>query len=545
MVGEPSFLRRVALVALAVVATSLPATTGAHAQGRDVEWRTIDGSGNNPSNETMGTSGTNLMRLGKARYSGGATPVTDPTIPSARVISNRASAQVGTIPNTDAASDFMWQWGQFLDHDIVLTQAASPAEPMFITVPTGDPFFDPGGTGTVVMSMNRSAYDPGTGTKPKNPRQQVNTITTFIDASNVYGSDAGRAAALRTNDGTGRLASSSSGRYLPFNTAGLPNAGGTGSNLFLAGDVRANEQVYLTAMHTLFMREHNRLAREIAAADPTLTGDEVYERARKIVGAEMQVITYNEFLPVLLGPVALAPYTGYDPTVDATISNEFSVAAYRYGHSQLSSTLLRLDASLNETNNVPLRDAFFNPSLISVDGGLDTMMRGLANQLAQDIDTRLVDDVRNFLFGAPGQGGFDLASLNIERARDHGLPRLNDTRQAIGLPKLTSFSDLTSDPAIQAALAELYGNVGNVELWIGGLAEDHVAGALVGETFRTILIDQFTRLRDGDRFWYQNDVFFTSKPALMAGLQSTTLAALIRRNTRAGAELQDNVFLVP
>lgn len=138
----------------------------------------------------------------------------------------------------------------------------------------------------------------------------MNQITHFIDASNVYGSDDVRAAALRTNDGTGRLLVSA-GDLLPFNSPGLPNAGGTGPELFLAGDVRANEQVGLTAMHALFVREHNRLAAEIAGSSPELTGEEIYQEARRFVGALMQSITYNEFLPALLGANALTPYRGY------------------------------------------------------------------------------------------------------------------------------------------------------------------------------------------------------------------------------------------
>ena len=161
----------------------------------------------------------------------------------------------------------LWQWGQFLDHDIDLTEAAEPGEPFNIPIPGGDPYFDPEGTGTQVMSLNRSAYDHNTGKTPDNPRQQMNHITAFIDASMVYGSDSIRAKALRTLDGTGRL-KTSQGRLLPFNTSGLPNAGGTGPELFLAGDVRANEQVGLTALHTLFMREHNRIARNLRRQFP-------------------------------------------------------------------------------------------------------------------------------------------------------------------------------------------------------------------------------------------------------------------------------------
>jgi peroxidase len=168
-----------------------------------------------------------------------------------------------------------WQWGQFIDHDMDLTEGADPPEPFPIQIPTGDSFFDPYSTGTAIISMNRSAYDRATGATPNNPRQQMNFITAYLDASMVYGSDAIRAAALRTNDGTGRL-KTSAGQLLPFNTDGLPNAGGPDPNFFVAGDVRANEQVGLTAMHTLFVREHNRLIEIIHRRHPGLGGDEIY-----------------------------------------------------------------------------------------------------------------------------------------------------------------------------------------------------------------------------------------------------------------------------
>jgi hypothetical protein len=160
------------------------------------------------------------------------------------------------------------------------------------------------------------------------------------------------------------------------------------------------------------------------------------------------------------------------------------------------------------------------------------------------VDTKLVDGVRNFLFGLPGQGGFDLASLNIQRSRDHGLAGYNATRETFGLMRAQRFADITPDPELQAALEDVYAEVDDVELWVGGLAEPHLAGALVGETFHAILLDQFLRLRDGDRFWYANDEFFSSDPALLDAVESTTLADVIRRNTRAGDELPDDVFVV-
>jgi hypothetical protein len=358
----------------------------------------------------------------------------------------------------------------------------------------------------------------------------------------VYGSDPTRAAALRTLDGTGRL-KTSSGNLLPFNTGGLPNEGGPAPTLFVAGDVRANEQVGLTSMHTLFVREHNRQARIIHHRVPDLNGDQIYERARARVGALIQVITYNEFLPILLGPDALKPYTGYDPSVNAGIGNVFSTAAYRLGHSMLSPELLRLNKKGKPIpeGNLALRDAFFSPWRITNERGIEPLLRGLARNRAQKVDAYIIDDVRNFLFGPPGSGGFDLASLNLQRGRDHGLPSYNDVRLAYGLPPAVTFADITRNRALRRRLASVYGTVEKVDVWIGGLAEDHRRGAMVGELFQTILVNQFERLRDGDRFFYRN-IF---RHYQVKKLEKTTLADIIRRNTNIGPELQANVFLIP
>lgn len=504
-------------------------------------YRSIDGTGNHMDHFELGAAGTTLRRMMPSEYGDAVASMAGVGRPSPREVSNALCADSLPGPNVLGASDFLWQWGQFVDHDIDLTEAHDPAEPAPIAVPTGDPFFDPTSTGTATIDFDRSTYHPGTGNDLAYPRQQLNQITHFIDASNVYGSDDVRAAAIRTNDGTGRLLVSA-GDLLPFNTPGLPNAGGTDPTLFLAGDVRANEQVGLAAMHTLFVREHNRLAAEIAANDPLLTGEEIYQEARRIVGALMQVITYNEFLPALLGPNAIPAYREYFWNVSPAILNEFSTAIYRFGHSALSATLLRLDATLSPIpeGNLALRDAFFRPDRIVNEGGIEPLLRGLASQACSSIDTELVDDVRNFLFGPPGAGGFDLASLNMQRGRDHGLPSYNDAREAIGLERRASFADVNSDPAVQARLATVYTDVDQIDLWAGTLAEEPVNGGHVGELAFTVIAKQFRSLRDGDRYWYQINL----TPQEVADVESTTLADIIRRNTSIGAELSDDVFHV-
>jgi hypothetical protein len=292
-------------------------------------------------------------------------------------------------------------------------------------------------------------------------------------------------------------------------------------------------------MHTLFVREHNYWAGKYAGNHPDATDEDIYQFARTIVAAEMQAITYREFLPVLLGHDALPPYRGYRPDVRADIANEFAAAVFRLGHTLLSPTLLRLDAEGNEIDagHLSLADAFFNPTHTENEG-IAVTLRGLASQRCQELDEQLVDEVRNFLFGPPGSGGLDLASLNIQRGRDHGLPSYNRARQGLRMPPVRRFEDINPSAAERLSLA--YRTPGDLDLWVTGLCESKVPGSMCGPVYQKILTDQFVRLRDGDRFFYKH-----SMPKEMADfIEQQTLATIIRRNTEIGEEINDNVFLV-
>lgn len=526
------------LMAVDLLANNLtPPTSATDSIQRD-SIPSIDGTGNNVLHPDWGSTDIGLLRMSETEYSDGIyLPAGDDRV-GAREVSNGVAAQNESLPNDRGLTDMTWLWGQFIDHDISLTEGADPAEAFNIAVPMGDSYFDPYGTGTQEISLSRSAYLDGSGHSIDSPRTQVNQITAFIDGSVVYGSDEERSHELRTLEGG--LLKTSEGNLLPFNLAGLENAGGTGDSLFIAGDVRANENVALSSMHTIWVREHNRIAREIAAENPELSDEQLYQRARRLVTAQLQAITYREFLPALLGENALSPYQGYDPNVDPGISNVFSTAIYRFGHSMLSTELMRLDndGSTAEEGHLSLSSAFFAPDEITANG-IDSLLLGAASQVAQEIDTRVVDDVRNFLFGPPGSGGFDLVSLNIQRGRDHGLADYNQVREDVGLDRVKTFDQITSDPELAAELERLYGNVDNVDAWVGSLAEDHVRGASVGELAMTVMVDQFKRLRDGDRFWYQNR-FSGSE---LRQIENTTLADVIKRNTEI-TKLSDNVFFI-
>lgn len=488
-----------------------------------------------------------LLRIAPADYDDGVSTLAGQSRLSAREVSNIVVDQPGPVFSQNNASDMVWQWGQFVDHDVDLTEGHDPVEPAPIAVPLGDPYFDPFFTGVEIIPLNRSIYDPTTGTDPGNPRQQVNEISGPIDATNVYGQDPDRTLALRTLDGTGRL-KTSAGNLLPFNVDGLPNAmpGGVDpADFFLAGDIRSNEQLGLTSMHTLWVREHNLIADATGFLFPWLTGDQIFEIARRTVITEIQVITFREFLPVLLGPGSIGPYAGYDPSVNPGISTEFSTALYRLGHTMLSPAIQRLNADGTPIPEGPLslRDAFFAPATLVDEGGIDPILKGLSSQVMQRIDNLVVDDLRNFLFGPPGAGGLDLASLNIQRGRDHGLPDYNTVRIHYGLAPVASFADISSDPEVQSRLATAYTSVDDIDLWIGAISEDPVSSdSLVGELLFVGLKEQFERLRDGDPSWYQNALPYLAQRVA----ETQTLKKVIARNTRLRrADLQDNVFIVP
>lgn len=504
-----------------------------------------DGAGNNASQTTWGATGTALLRKAAAGYADGISAAAGSTRPSARVISNALSAQDSSVVNDRDMSDFVYVWGQFLDHDIDLSEAGT-SESLPIAVPAGDEWFDPASTGTKTIGLKRSVFASGTGSSVSNPRQQVNAVTTFVDGSQVYGSSKSRADALRSF--TGGQLRTSSGNMLPFNTGGLANENSSrrmpDSKLYLAGDVRANENPDLASLQILFMREHNRIAAERAKQNPSWTDEQLYQAARQVVIAEIQAITYNEFLPALLGRNAIRNYSGYRANVNPSIANEFSTAAYRFGHSLLDSEIGRLNNDGSEAGApISLADAFFNtsffdPSLANRVGDIDPFLKAAASGNAQEVDPMVVDELRNMLFGAPGSGGLDLPALNIQRGRDHGLADYNTVRVAYGLPRVTTFAEVSADPNVQEQLKSVYGTVDNIDLWVGGLSEKHVPGSSVGPTFQRIMVDQFTRLRDGDSRWYQ---------AILSGrqlseIEGTRLSEVLRRNTSL-TSLQSNVFI--
>ena len=344
----------------------------------------------------------------------------------------------------------------------------------------------------------------------------------------------------------------SAGNLLPYNTFSgeydgeidpnaphMDNPTGISDKFFVAGDARANENSLLVTMHTIFVREHNRLCDTLIVLHPDWNDEQLYQHARKLVGGLIQSVLYNEWLPAM--GVDLPAYEGYDETVNPGISNVFTAAAYRLGHTLLSPNILRLNENREplEAGPVGLREAFFNPEVIRETGGLDPFIRGMGVQVHQQFDAKIVDDVRNFLFGAPGAGGLDLASININRGRERGLPDFNSVRAAFGLPKYRHLAQINADLEIYARVLVLYNSPNWVDPWVGMLIEEPMPNALFGETLMEIMKAQFGALRDGDRFFYLNDPVLTEEEKNW--IHTTKLSEILVRNS--GVErMQLNVF---
>ena len=528
-----------------------------------------NGTGNNLANPAWGSAGVDLLRLVQAAYSDGIGSPNLSNDLSARAISNLLNSQADPkAPGVDvqtvdenSLSDFGYAFGQFMDHDMDLTPDGGASFP--IAVAAGDPI------GPSALPFTRSQTDPATGTGTNNPLQQVTVITSYLDLSQVYGSSQIVSDALRTF--SGGLLKSSPGNMLPYdNTTYFTPAQITAlnmandahaapeSDLFAAGDVRANENIELTALQTLFMRNHNRIANQLHAAHPGWGDEQLYQEARKLNIAQYQGIVYNEWIPAVLGTNALPRYTGYKANVNATISNEFSTVAFRFGHSLLSANIERATNQGTDIPDaaggsaIPLAEDFFDPYLLNASGVIDPLtghtssdigaiLKGDADGVSQANDLMAINDVRNLLFGNGGFGGEDLIARDIQRDRDNGIPDYNALRVGLGLKPVTSFSQITSDPTVQQELAAAYpGGVNTIDAFEGGLAETHVRGSDVGPLFQTIMVDQFTRLRDGDRFFYLNEKFNPEETVILQG--TNTLAKVIEANTPV-TNLQSDVFL--
>lgn len=520
-----------------------PVMNGVHAP-----YRTYDGTNNNIGSQRneWGATEIPLFRELPSEY-GASDPknaMGGTSRPSARKISNVLSDEPVTQFNSRSLSAFVYVWGQFLDHDIVLTPTGT-SEYAPISLPVDEPLF------TEPIPFYRSEIFSSTGTN--NARQQTNLNTAWIDASVVYGSDETRAHWLRSFV-NGKL-KTSQGNFLPWNTLNGESSGTIDPNApsmaddadhtvktYVAGDIRANEHPGINCLHTLFVREHNRICDRLISQG-LRKDEEIYQKARKEVGALIQAITYQEFLPAL--GITLNSYTTYKDNVRPDIMNTFATAAYRIGHTMVADELALRNNKCHIVGpgELDLLEVFFNPQLV-VSYSPEVFLKGFATHKQYETDLKINSVLRDFLFGpasSPVRFGLDLAAINIQRGRDHGLPNYNAVCGFYNVNPVSSFSQITSDPVKSAALKNLYGNINNIDLWVGLLAEDLLPGKSVGKTMHAILKSQFEKLRDGDYYFYKYDPFLPLN--MKSQINSTKLSDVIKRNSSL-TNLQSNVFFI-
>ncbi|KAK7093685.1 salivary peroxidase/catechol oxidase-like [Littorina saxatilis] len=535
-------------------------------------FRTADGSCNHRNN--YGQSLKALNRLIPAVYNDGAGEPrkysvlgSSTALPSARTVSRKVHTD--KVASTQLTVLVML-WGQFMDHDMASSplpiadpqdnvpccgpNGAAPTGPTDrecfpIRFPPGDPKF----LGTC-MEFVRSAPVTSRSGNIVVPRENKNVITAFIDGSTVYGSTEHQQDELRDPNNR-HLLRTTSDNFPP--SSGLDDCVRRNANdiCFLAGDERVNENPGLTLLHTVFLRYHNYIARQLKAISPFRSRELIFQQARAIVIAVIQNIMFSDWLPIILGPSIRSQYkldisanarTSYDRFEDPRIFQGFSTAAFRFGHSLIPRTLLMAPG-----RRVPLRKLFFTP--FETRENLDTLTAGILQAAdsevsAQPVDRHLVEEVTGHLFeNQEGEGrAFDLAALNIHRGRDHGLPSYNDFRQKLGLGRVTSFADSKlGSSTSRNALDDAYDHVNDIDLFTGGTSEPAFDGGLVGETFSHLIGRQMHRLKFGDRFFFDSRRFYfhgfnDQQLTLLRGIHFSHVLCL----TTGVSSVQQNVFNV-
>eukprot|EP00775_Hariotina_reticulata_P010239 gene10239-10398_t len=372
-------------------------------------------------------------------------------------------------------------------------------------------------------------------------RAPINTVTACVDASAVYGAsegvdDGNRGLPMNVPSGLTVL------DRLPTKLINMTNMAVPSNRMRAAGTAVVNQNPGLLVMATLWLREHNRLATLAASQLQSSSignsngGQEddmaLFQHARKWVTAQMSHIIFDEYLPQVVGQL-LPPYSGHNSSVNPAIDVFFATAAFRYGHAALTDFVHRLDQNWEEhpQGHLLLSQAYFQPDKV-LSAGIEPLLRGFITAPQGRVEPRFAAAVQNELFGPANTNGSDLFSVNIQRGRDHGLPDYNTCRRLFGLPAARSFSDITSDPSLLAALQSLYrNNLSLVDAYVGGLAESPVPNGHVGPLFAASIIDQFRRLRDGDWWHYRNTNNGLFTPEQVAEIDKIGLRDILLRHT--------------
>ncbi|KRZ10274.1 Peroxidase mlt-7 [Trichinella zimbabwensis] len=512
-------------------------------------YRTLDGTCNNLRSPLVGAAGTAFNRILPAVYEDGIA-IRPGSRPSARE-ATRFLLSSPQLVTSGKWNMLLMQFGQFIVHDISKTSLLPadrcgtctdiPGRCFPIKVETIDPRF-----GCVrppcCLFFTRSSPLCGTGAQSK--REQVNENTAFLDGSAIYSSSLPDSLRLKDSK-TGMMRFTFFNNHVmpPFNPHTCFGPNNCNAN-FDIGDNRASIFIALVGVHTVFLREHNRIAEHFLAMNPSWSVERVFQETRKLIGAMIQAITYKEWLPKILGiryNSLMGNYTGYNSNVNPSIINEFTTAAMRFGHGMITEFYERVDEHGKSIPHAKLRfdQGVLKPAKLLFEGGIEPVIRGLLMMEVKK-PQRVTTSVTENMFGST-----DLASTNVQRGRDHGLASYNEYREFCGLKKARTFDELSNeilDPNLRNNLQQSYKHTDYIDLYVGGLIEEPVIDGLVGPTFACLIAEQFRRLRDGDRFFYQNPEIF--KPDQLAEIEKVSMSKLLCENLKSFSKAPKDGFAI-
>ncbi|ALC46288.1 CG5873 [Drosophila busckii] len=553
----------------------------ANVECRPGKYRRFDGLCNNIEHPTWGAANAPFQRLIGPLYADGINAprisVTGRDLPYSRVVSRTMHPDDGY--HDHAGTVMVIAWGQFMDHDFTLT--GTPLDPINrndpeecckrplhlkhpycneIRIPDDDYFYRL--FNVKCIDFVRGFPSPRPGCR-LGSRQQFNTLTGVIDANTVYGVKEVFARKLRTGYGGLMRMNPVFQEYglkdlLPLKLD-IPDEGCTRPNksmyCFEGGEIRVNEQLVLTCMHTLMAREHNRLASSLSHINPHWDDETLFQESRRINIAIVQHVTYNEFLPILLGKEVMEKFglvlqkdgywDGYDATVNPGIIDSFAGAAFRFGHSLLPTAVERWSKAHKFIASKRLSDLIRRPYDLYRAGVLDEYFMGLMNQVAQAMDDSITQEVTNHLFKKEGaRFGMDLVSFNMQRGREFGIPGYMEFRKFCGLPTANTWDEMYGSMPNETVLryGSIFEHPSDIDLWSGGVSEKSLPGSMLGPTFACVIATQMSYLRRGDRFWYElpnQPSSFT--PEQLQEIRKAKLSRLICDNT----DLIDTVQIYP
>eukprot|EP00008_Paramoeba_atlantica_P006622 CAMPEP_0201478382 /NCGR_PEP_ID=MMETSP0151_2-20130828/3237_1 /ASSEMBLY_ACC=CAM_ASM_000257 /TAXON_ID=200890 /ORGANISM="Paramoeba atlantica, Strain 621/1 / CCAP 1560/9" /LENGTH=1127 /DNA_ID=CAMNT_0047859443 /DNA_START=128 /DNA_END=3511 /DNA_ORIENTATION=+ len=358
------------------------------------------------------------------------------------------------------------------------------------------------------------------------PRVQFNENTHFLDLSQIYGGSAAQLAGLRDpNDSAKMWLEATRFPIPPFFGDSFARGDTYGTTWDNRGDIRLNKVPPMKVLGDLFIMNHNRIVDKLEKQADWPDRDELFEEARRLNIAQYQDIVFREYLASVLGR-PLEPYDTnadglasqrgtrefYESSVDPSLDITFSTTAYRFGHTKVAAQLDRVDKFFDDSlfDDILVRDNYWNVSSVrEYETAAEDIIRGLVSSRQLSTGGWASDDVRNFMFSDVAKGS-DLMATNLFRGRESGIPPFNLLREVFGLAPYESCANLTDDDALLIRLEELYGPgeqcILRIDPFVAGVIEPHVEQAQVGETFWAIIFDQYTRLRNGDRFYYENQL---------------------------------------